>query len=793
VTKRGRTRKTTRAATTRGTTFPAAVPPTAKQSELPDTRAVPPPAERRDWAELVDRIVVVAAALFVLVCLKPGLILANTTPTGGDLGGHVLGPALMRGHLFGHGLLASWSNAWFGGFPSYRFYPPLPALGVVTLDTILPYGVALKVMVAVGLVAMPVVAWYFGRAARLPVPVPGLMALASLLVLFDSSNLKYGGSIASAVIGEYANALGITLGLLCLARFTSDLGRDRRFGVLAGLIGAAAALCHPIAAAFVVIGLLSLAGSQLLFERERWRNVLAHLGTTLGLTVVISAFWYLPFFAWRAYTNDLSNPPIHGLGVLFPLPWPISLLLVALAIVGVLDAVRYGRAPVVGVAATGVLFALWTFVAPKGMLWNARLAPLWFLTMALVAAAGVGASIAWAQDRLAAPRRDGPAPWLVVAAPIALAVIVMASLAWDMGVLPGTTHTTTLVDGREVTTDARWIIGPHHTPSPVPSIVRTAFNGYERDVHYRQYRSLISTMERLSRRYGCGRVMPEFDPKGTYGSVYGEALLPYWTDGCITTVTGRENDSSPTSAFALVAESALSKTFSGYEVGLPYEPLDLTRGYQYLRELGARYYLAHSREAIAAASQVHQLERVATVGSSVVFLVEKPRIVLPLSVEPIVITGVGGDNNTWEKLGLTWFKNADEAFPRVAASGPSSWQHVAPDESVSQLHRVPETNVRNTHVGDDSISFDVDRTGLPILVRVSAFPWWHAVGAEGPYRVTPNWMVVVPTSKHVTIIQRTQPIEWFGTILSIAGLLFVGAAAAWKVRQRMARSPRPQS
>jgi hypothetical protein len=402
---------------------PQPIDTAADRSTAPTPRAVQTWAERFDGAELVSRIVVVAAAVFVFVYLRPRLIFANTTPTGGDLGGHVLGPSLMRAHLFGHGLLASWSNDWFGGFPSYRFYPPLPALAVVTLDTILPYGVALKIMVAVGLVAMPVVAWYFGRAARLPTVVPGLMALASLLVLFDSSNLKFGGSIASAVIGEYADGLGITLGLLCLARFNSDLGRDRRLGVLAGLIGAAAALCHPIAAAFVVIGLLSLAGSQMLFERERWRSLLAHLGTTLGLTVIISAFWYLPFFAWRSYTNDLNNPPSHAFHVLFPLPWPISVLLVVLAIAGVVDAIRHQRAPVLGLAVTAVLFALWTFVAPKGMLWNARLAPLWFLTIALVAAAGAGAAIDGARTRLDEKGRDRFVGRVVIAGPVALAVI----------------------------------------------------------------------------------------------------------------------------------------------------------------------------------------------------------------------------------------------------------------------------------------------------------------------------------------------------------------------------------
>ena len=50
----------------------------------------------------------------------------------------------------------------------------------------------------------------------------------------------------------------------------------------------------------------------------------------------------------------------------------------------------------------------------------------------------------------------------------------------------------------------------------------------------------------------------------------------------------------------------------------------------------------------------------------------------------------------------------------------------------------------NVSWSDESISFDVDQVGVPVLVRVSYFPNWKATGADGPYRVAPNFMVVVP-------------------------------------------------
>ncbi|MFN8017746.1 MAG: hypothetical protein U0P45_06455 [Acidimicrobiales bacterium] len=40
----------------------------------------------------------------------------------------------------------------------------------------------------------------------------------------------------------------------------------------------------------------------------------------------------------------------------------------------------------------------------------------------------------------------------------------------------------------------------------------------------------------------------------------------------------------------------------------------------------------------------------------------------------------------------------------------------------------------NIEEGDDHISFDVSKPGVPVLVKTSYFPNWQASGADGPYR-----------------------------------------------------------
>jgi hypothetical protein len=74
---------------------------------------------------------------------------------------------------------------------------------------------------------------------------------------------------------------------------------------------------------------------------------------------------------------------------------------------------------------------------------------------------------------------------------------------------------------------------------------------------------------------------------------------------------------------------------------------------------------------------------------------------------------------------------------------------------------------------------------VPVLVRVSYFPNWTAHGAEGPYRIGPNQMVVVPTDTHVRLeFERTT------TDLFFYGLTAIGIVLALVARFRDWNFPR---
>ena len=96
--------------------------------------------------------------------------------------------------------------------------------------------------------------------------------------------------------------------------------------------------------------------------------------------------------------------------------------------------------------------------------------------------------------------------------------------------------------------------------------------------------------------------------------------------------------------------------------------------------------------------------------------------------------------------------------------------------------RLPKNSISRIRQYDQSISFHVSRLGVPVLVKISYFNRWHAVGATGPFRVSPNLMVVIPTLHDVKLVYGSSPAVWWGNLvtdITVFGLLI----AVWRRRR----------
>jgi uncharacterized membrane protein len=87
------------------------------------------------------------------------------------------------------------------------------------------------------------------------------------------------------------------------------------------------------------------------------------------------------------------------------------------------------------------------------------------------------------------------------------------------------------------------------------------------------------------------------------------------------------------------------------------------------------------------------------------------------------------------------------------------------------------------------VSFRVSRVGTPVEVKVSYFPNWKSTGAQGPWRVAPNLMVVVPTSRDVTLTYGASASNQVGEAISLVAVaVAVGLVIAGRRARRRTRS-----
>src|SRR4029077_2126152 len=136
----------------------------------------------------------------------------------------------MRDHLLTHGRITGWDPQWYGGFPAFTFYFPLPSLLVVLLNVVLPYDIAFKLITVAGTFALPLAAWAFGRLWGMRNPGPLCLAAATVPYLFDRSFTIYGGNIASTLAGEYAFSLSLAVGIVFLGVLPRGLRTGRGWG-----------------------------------------------------------------------------------------------------------------------------------------------------------------------------------------------------------------------------------------------------------------------------------------------------------------------------------------------------------------------------------------------------------------------------------------------------------------------------------------------------------------------------------------------------------------------------------
>ncbi len=709
-------------------------------------------------ARAASALSVIGATVFVIAQLRPGLILGPSTDVGGDSAAHIASASYLIHHLLPRGQISGWDPQWFGGFPLYVFYFPLPAVIIAILSPIFHYAVAFKLVTVLGTVLLPAAGYLFGRLAGFARPIPALMSIATLAFIFNVSYTIDGGNLASTLAGEFSFTLSLTFALVFLGVFARSLDTGR-LRWLAAILYPCALLSHVVPALFAAAGAVALWAAAR--DRHAGLRILLTVGVTGGL---LSSFWLLRFAADLRYASSMGYTRVGGVfGNLFPQSAELAIQILAALGFALALWQRHRVALVLGALALGSAGAFWLF--PSGMVYNGRWLPFWFLTTALLAAYAVGEL---GRLALAAPVFGRANEW---ATPLATGLVTVSLIAGYLGVLP------------LVTT-------PVASRSFLPGWVSWNYTGYEGKSGWNQYQSVIAMLLGAARVHGCGRLDYEYSANmnNAFGSTLVPMAFPYWTGGCIGSEEGLYYESSSSTPFHFLDQAELSIAPSNPVVGLPYQGLDVSDGIRHLQLTGVKYFLANSTAVESDADADPELVRVGSVAASadvvenepnstpsanprwVLYLIKNSPLVTPLTHQPIVEAGMSKDS--WLKTAIAWYQTpADWSIPLVT-TGPANWRREPPGTLLGAYSGVgvPRTSVSGVVTTDSTISFNVTRTGVPVDVKIPYFPNWEAQGATGPYLESPNMMVVVPTAHHVVLRYGTTTVDWLGRLGTAIGL-----------------------
>ena len=565
------------------------------------------------------------------------------------------------------------------------------------------------------------------------------------------------------------------------------------------------------------------------------------------LSAGLSAWWLLPFVTSQQLTNSMGyvNDSTSSLHAIFTtLGWFTSSggaagdrwVIAMAAVACVVAFIVRDRLGIVLASLTVVSFAGFT-LDPQSVIWNERLVPFWFIMIHLGAGWLVGYPLArWASRPRRWSLRARPAGEPTTAAPGSAPVVDVdvddesevtsgATPVAAPAVAPEGEPATEIVftvsnrpaevvaaDRERRSLRASVAVAVLGLASVVPGLIPSVasaigltttgnqvsawaqwnYSGYQGKPAWPEYHDLMTTMGQVAKRYGCGRAMWEYNiNENRFGTPMALMLLPYWTNNCVDSMEGLFFESSATTPYHFLNQAELSAAPSNPQVGLPYGQLNVVEGVQHLQMLGVRYYIAYSPLAIGEADGDPALRYVAETKNWPspgvrwrIYLIRDSPVVEALAHLPNVIAN-SATRIQWLNANVTWWTNPKLWPVLAAASGPTSWPRASGVKRMKVV-AVKPTTVSHVVVATQSVSFHVTRLGTPVLVKVSYYPRWRASGATGPYRVSPNLMVVVPTSHDVTLTYSSTPEVLWGNVVSDATALAGALYAWWWIRRRRA-------
>ncbi len=673
---------------------------------------------RRHLNTIVDFFLFILIYLYLFQYFPLHYINLDTVVTGGDTASHFKTVAYLKDVLLPQGKVIGWYPGNYGGYPLFIFYFPLLYVAAVAMSFLMPLTVSFKIVTVIGPFLLPLCTYAMLRLCRFRFPGPGLAAAASLLFLFNTSNSMWGGNLYSTLAGEFSYAFSFSITFMfwgMLYRLIHQIhdGEEKfdfRLLVAAIFLLFLIGLSHGFTLILCCLSVLYF----LLFPRFFVRKSLLIL-TVFGVGGLLFAGWFMQLFYNIPYTTA------------FNILWTFGSI--SEVIPGILVPPQ-------------IIFLLASLYAciPGHFRWQVLsrderriIGFLWYIIVVCVLCY-------FSSETLHLPDiRFIPFIHFLTTVWGFAYVAVLFTNRFVSRVLPYIGFCSVVLWMSFFRTDvAHWI--------------KWNMQGFERAPRWNTFRSINSN---LLGNVGEPRVAYEHNTTTNgMGTVRAFESLPYFSGRA--TIEGLYFQSSLLSPFVFYAQSLYSKQISCPFPDYPCSRFDLKRAVDYLDLFNVNQLIFVSKEAKAEVRKLsthYQLQKAIRYSPYEIWKVKgDSQYVQVLSEEPQYV-----EPQNFRFKFYQWFRD----YPNSGAflyTLPEAHKTVygldkipIPPSSTNKAPKNPETCQIDSQLNKETVEFQTNCLGQPHLVKVAYHPGWQVTGAEGPYAISPAWLLVYPTQNQVKL------------------------------------------
>lgn len=284
------------------------------------------PLSSKAGAPTRSRVVTEVCCPVVVLTVVLGVfhrIFLGDAPLTADHPLHLFQGWVMSEHLLPSGRISGWVHLRGAGYPAGVLYPVGANLLLAGVRLVLPGSVSWETVYAVGFLVAMVACHLAVYVAGREVAGPWAGLFAGLFSVLDHGAYRQGGWSFAVQVGVWPVSLAMAAAVLGVVLLHRGLrgpsgpgspddpapGRPRaRLLALAALLVGASIFTHPMSLAFLALALPVVIGHAAL-EAERgspFRVVVTGLLVS-ALALSVSAFWLVPFLAFREHSSTLGT------------------------------------------------------------------------------------------------------------------------------------------------------------------------------------------------------------------------------------------------------------------------------------------------------------------------------------------------------------------------------------------------------------------------------------------------------------------------------------------------------